>query len=208
MKLKSTILISAMGLLAFACGPGTGADNTNKKNDTDTTMHDHAGMGHDDMHDDHKDTKGNIAVAQLSSKSGSNVTGTATFNDEGDGKVTFHLTIEGATPGKHAVHLHENGDCSAEDASSAGGHWSPEGHPHGKRPEGKYHAGDIDNIEVGKDGKGELSMKISGWTVGGDDRTNVVGHSVIVHAGEDDFTSQPSGDAGGRVACGVIEMRD
>lgn len=145
------------------------------------------------------------ARAEMSPASGSNVTGEATFTDLGDGDVTFKLTVENATAGSHAVHLHEKGDCSAPDASSAGGHWNPAGVEHGKRPvDQQYHAGDIDNLEVGEDGKGELTMTITGWSIGGPDSTNILNKAVIIHAQADDFESQPSGAAGKRVACGVI----
>ena len=146
------------------------------------------------------------AKAAMEVASGSNVTGEATFTDEGDGKVRFELTASNLTPGEHAVHIHEKGDCSAEDASSAGGHWNPTMKPHGKRGDGtSYHKGDIGNMTVGNDGKGTMSMTIDGWSIGGADSTNVVGKSVIIHEKADDFTSQPSGNAGGRVSCGVIK---
>ena len=73
----------------------------------------------------------------------------------------------------HAVHLHENGDCSAEDGSSAGGHWNPTMKPHGKRGDGtSFHKGDIGNMTVGNDGKGTMSMTVDGWSIGGADSTN------------------------------------
>lgn len=148
----------------------------------------------------------NTAVAEISSASGSSLTGEATFTDLGEGEVTFKITVEGATPGEHAVHLHEKGDCSATDATSAGGHWNPTEAPHGKRPvDMKFHAGDIANIEVGEDGKGELTMTVTGWSVGGSDSTNVIDRAVVIHAQADDFESQPSGAAGKRVGCGVIK---
>lgn len=148
-----------------------------------------------------------MAQATLSPASGSNVTGTATFTEE-NGSITFEITAENLTPGEHAVHLHEKGDCSAEDASSAGGHWNPAGEDHGKRGTESFHRGDfVANMEVGEDGTGTLSMTVEDWTIGGPDSTNIVGKGVIIHAGADDFTSQPSGAAGGRVACGAIEMQ-
>lgn len=149
------------------------------------------------------------ARAEMSSASGSEATGEATFTDLGDGDVTFKLTIENATPGEHAVHLHEKGDCSAPDASSAGGHWNPSDVKHGKRPvDQQYHAGDLANLEVGEDGKGVLTMTVVGWSIGGPDSTNILNKAVIVHAQPDDFESQPSGAAGDRIACGVIEKSE
>jgi Cu-Zn family superoxide dismutase len=145
------------------------------------------------------------ASATMEAASGSKVTGEANFTEE-DGKVLFELTVENLSAGEHAVHLHEKGDCSAEDASSAGGHWNPTMKPHGKRGDGgSFHKGDIANMSVGNDGRGTLSLSIEGWTIGGADSTNVVGKSVIVHEKADDFTSQPSGNAGSRLSCGVIK---
>ena len=146
------------------------------------------------------------ATATMEPASGSNVRGEVTFTDQGDGKVRFELSVENLPAGEHAVHLHEHGDCSAEDASSAGGHWNPTMKPHGKRGEGNdFHKGDIDNMTVGDDGKGTLNLTIEGWSIGGPDSTNIVGKSVIIHEKADDFTSQPSGNAGSRLSCGVIK---
>lgn len=146
------------------------------------------------------------AQASMEAKSGSQVTGEATFTEEDGGKVHFELIVTNLTPGEHAVHLHEKGDCSAEDGSSAGGHWNPTMKPHGKRGEGNaYHKGDVGNMTVGSDGKGTLSLSVDGWSIGGADSTNVVGKSVIIHEKADDFTTQPTGNAGGRVSCGVIK---
>lgn len=147
------------------------------------------------------------AKATVEAKSGSNISGEATFTEEDGGTVLFELTVENLTPGEHAVHLHENGDCSAEDASSAGGHWNPTMKQHGKRGEGSnFHKGDIGNMTVGNDGKGTMHLSIQGWSIGGPDSTNIVGKSVIIHEKADDFTSQPSGNAGGRIGCGVIKQ--
>lgn len=146
-----------------------------------------------------------MAIAALSSASGSTLSGEATFTQNEDGSVAFELSISGASPGSHAIHLHANGDCSAPDATSAGGHWNPEDVDHGKREETEmFHAGDIDNLEVGADSTGSISMTVNGWSVGGEASSNVIGKAIIIHAAADDFTSQPSGAAGPRVGCGVV----
>lgn len=146
-----------------------------------------------------------LAVAAISSASGSTLSGEATFTDNGDGTVNFELSVQNATPGSHAIHLHANGDCSAPDAKSAGGHWNPAETDHGKRGESSmFHAGDIDNLEVDVDSTGSLSLTVNGWSVGGPDSTNVIGRAIIIHAAADDFVSQPSGAAGPRVGCGVV----
>ena len=144
------------------------------------------------------------AVVNILSKSDSHVTGKGTFEQD-QGKVTLKLTIEGAEPGTHAVHLHEKGDCSAADATSAGGHWNPSHENHGKWGASPFHRGDIGNLEVGPDGKGKLTLTTDLWTIGGSPETDVIGKAIIVHAKADDFTTQPTGNAGGRVGCGVVE---
>lgn len=146
------------------------------------------------------------AEAQMTEANDSGVTGTVKFTQE-DGYVLFTLNVSPIAPGQHAVHIHENGDCSAPDATSAGGHWNPTGVAHGQRGvTTEFHAGDIDNMEVGADSVGYLEKKIDDWNIGEGNNMDVLGKAVIIHAGADDFTSQPSGDAGQRVACGVIQQ--
>jgi len=143
------------------------------------------------------------AVAELESRSESKAKGKVTFTQSG-GKVKMKVVVEGLTPGSHAIHLHEKGDCSAPDATSAGGHWNPSAEDHGKWGHDPYHHGDIGNLIADANGKAELKFASELWTVGDGKPSDVVGRSVIVHAKEDDFTTQPTGNAGGRVACGVI----
>lgn len=150
--------------------------------------------------------KKNKAQAMIQSASGSSMTGEAIF-EESNGKVKMTLTVKDATPGTHAVHLHENGDCSAADATSAGGHWNPTHESHGNRAgDGAFHSGDIANLEVGSDGTGTLEVSAADWTIGGTADSNVIGKAVIIHASADDFVSQPSGNAGAREGCGVVSQ--
>ncbi len=144
------------------------------------------------------------AVAKLEARSGSSVAGKATFTQQ-EGKVVMKVEVSGLTPGTHAIHLHEKGDCSAPDATSAGGHWNPTSQDHGKWGRVPFHHGDIGNLVADKKGKAKLTLESNIWTLGDGKPSDVVGHAVIVHAKEDDFTTQPTGNAGGRVACGVIE---
>lgn len=144
------------------------------------------------------------ATATLNSASGSSVTGTAKFTQVGDMTVRMDLQVQNLTPGDHALHLHQFGDCSAPDATSAGGHWNPGEMAHGKRGEGEYHAGDVINLTADASGNVSWSDEISGWTIGGADSTNILNKAVIIHDSPDDFATQPTGNAGGRVACGVI----
>ncbi|NNE32712.1 MAG: superoxide dismutase family protein [Winogradskyella sp.] len=141
----------------------------------------------------------------LSPKSDSNVEGTVTFTQTGD-EVSMVANMSGLTEGTHAIHIHEKADCSSADAKSTGGHWNPTAQPHGKwGDEAGYHKGDIGNFEVGTDGKGMVEFSTDQWCMGcGDDTKDIIGKAIIVHQGTDDFTSQPSGDAGSRVSCGGI----
>ena len=147
------------------------------------------------------------AMASMAPASGSNVSGTIEFVQTGDNTVEMTIEIQHLSPGKHAIHRDEIGDCSAPDATSAGGHWNPMDMPHGNRMEGEHHAGDIINLEAGSDSTATNTVTIEGWTIGGDEASNIVGKAVVIHAGEDDFTSQPSGAAGARVSCGVIRQQ-
>jgi len=143
------------------------------------------------------------ATAYINPKSGSETFGSAIFINEGE-SITLQVSIESAPPGVHACHIHQVGDCSAEDGSSAGGHWNPGGHEHGKWGTEPYHLGDIGNIVVGEDGKGSISLTTDRWSMGGGAENDVMGKAIVVHADPDDFTSQPTGNAGGRIGCGVI----
>lgn len=137
-------------------------------------------------------------------KSNSNVTGTATFTEK-NGKVTFVAKISGLKPGVHAIHIHEKSDCSAADGSSAGGHWNPTFKKHGKWGQGEYHKGDIGNFTADEKGNGTITMTTDEWCIGcGDAAKDILGKGLIVHQGADDFVTQPTGNAGGRVACSAI----
>lgn len=143
---------------------------------------------------------------ELASKSGSNATGEVTFTEEG-GMVAMTANLTGLEAGVHAIHIHEKADCSSPDGKSTGGHWNPTFTDHGKwgAEDGKYHKGDIGNFTADSDGNGTISMSTDEWCIGCDDETkNILGKAIIVHAGEDDFTTQPTGAAGGRVSCGGI----
>ena len=137
-------------------------------------------------------------------KSNSNVSGTATFVEK-DGKVTLEAKFAGLTPGIHAIHIHEKSDCSSPDGKSTGGHWNPTFKNHGKWGVGQYHKGDIGNFTADKNGNGSIKFTTDEWNIGsGDPTKDILDHAIIVHQGTDDFTTQPTGDAGGRVACTAI----
>lgn len=141
------------------------------------------------------------AVAVLSPASGSNVTGTVTFTSGRDG-VKVVADITGLKPGKHGFHIHEFGDCSEKDATSAGGHFNPTKHEHAGPDASERHMGDLGNIEADSSGKAHLEMTDTTLKLSGDN--SIIGHAVIVHEKADDLKTQPTGDAGGRQACGVI----
>ena len=105
------------------------------------------------------------ATAAISSASGSEVTGTAVFKQSGD-SITLTVEIQNATPGLHAVHIHEKGDCSSPDGKSAGGHWNPTEVAHGEWGEGEFHLGDIGNMTVGDDGAGKIELTTDQWEMG------------------------------------------
>lgn len=133
------------------------------------------------------------------------VQGKATF-DEVNGKVkmVLNLDIPKMANRSVAVHLHEHGDCG-DMGKGAHGHWNPTKQQHGKWGSLNFHLGDIGNVLIDANGKGMLEMETNLWTIGGDSTSNIVGRAVIVHSGMDDFTSQPAGNAGSRIGCGVIQ---
>lgn len=141
------------------------------------------------------------AVAVLHPTRGNTAQGIVTFTKE-KGGVRVVADIEGLTPGKHGFHIHEYGDCSAPDGTSAGGHFNPEGKPHGAPTSQNRHVGDLGNIAADAEGKAHFE-----WTdplIAFTGTRSIIGRAIIVHVDEDDLKSQPTGNAGPRIACGVI----
>jgi Cu-Zn family superoxide dismutase len=141
------------------------------------------------------------AVAKLEPKSGSTVTGAVTFTKV-NGDVQVVADIQNLKPGSHGFHIHEKGDCSAADASSAGAHFNPAHQHHGGPATTERHAGDLGNIQADASGKAHLEWKGKMSLIGAD---SIIGKSVVVHEKEDDLKTDPTGNSGGRIACGVIE---
>ena len=138
------------------------------------------------------------------SKSNSTVSGTASFSEK-NGTVTFIAKLAGLKPGIHAIHIHEKSDCSAADGSSAGGHWNPTFKKHGKLSQGESHNGDIGNFNADEKGNGTITLSTDEWCIGcGDATKDILEKGLIVHQGADDYISQPTGNAGTRVACSAI----
>jgi len=141
------------------------------------------------------------AIAVLYPAQGGKVKGTVTFTKVEKGvQVVAH--VEGLTPGMHGFHIHEFGDCSAPDATSAGSHFAPEGSPHGAPTDEKRHTGDLGNIKADDKGMAHLEWLDPHMSFTGD--KSIIGRAVIVHEKQDDLVTQPTGNAGARLACGVI----
>ena len=141
-------------------------------------------------------------ISVLHPTAGNKVSGTVTFTPVADG-VQVHAEITGLTPGKHGFHIHEFGDCSAADASSAGAHFNPTNQPHAGPDAAARHEGDMGNVEADASGNAKLDYVDHQISLANDAKS-AIGRSVVVHAKPDDLKTQPSGDAGGRIACGVI----
>ena len=146
------------------------------------------------------------ATATLRPTPGGTAGGTLMF-EVADGGVRMTGGLTGLDPdATHAMHIHETGDCSAPDFSSAGGHFNPDDAPHGDRAgAGPHHAGDMPNQVADAAGNSRVDRVLDDVTIGGGGADDIVGKAVVVHEKADDYTTQPSGDAGGRIACGVIE---
>ena len=141
------------------------------------------------------------AVAMLQTADGT-AAGSAAASAAGD-QVMVSLTVEGLPPGEHGVHVHTTGRCDAPTFESAGGHWNPANQQHGLEDPQGQHAGDMPNLTVGQDGRGTLEYQLEGG--GFDGLFDADGSAFVVHAGVDDQRTDPSGDSGDRIACGVFE---
>ena len=142
------------------------------------------------------------AVAVLDPTAGNSVKGTVAFEQKG-AKVLVDARLSGLTPGNHGFHIHEKGDCSLGDGMSAGGHFNPTAKPHGNPDSADHHAGDMPVVVADASGNATLRAELAPMSVGGG-VTDIVGKAVIVHKDGDDFMTQPTGNAGARVACGLI----
>ena len=142
------------------------------------------------------------ATATLEPRSGSTVSGTVNFYAAGE-KLRVEARIAGLTPGEHGFHVHEAGDCSAPDASSAKGHFNPAAKQHGHYGGAEHHAGDMPNLFADANGNATVSGEVTMLSLGSD-ANSIVNRSVVIHADPDDYKSQPAGNSGKRVACGTI----
>ena len=146
--------------------------------------------------------RGRMAVASLTPTQGTDVRGLVVFHQM-DGQLMVHARISGLKPnGEHGFHVHETGSCASADGTSAGGHFNPDGKPHGP-PTAVHHTGDLPALKADANGVADQRFTVTGPTVI-DGPASVVGRSVIVHALPDDYATQPTGNSGARIACGVI----
>ena len=144
------------------------------------------------------------AKADLSATEGHTASGSLSLEVEPQGlRIRGELAGLDAN-GEHGFHIHENGDCSAPDASSAGAHFNPHGSAHGKPDAGAHHAGDMFNVTADAQGAGRVDALVTGVSLRDGDAGDVLGKAIVVHKKADDYVSQPSGDSGDRIACGVI----
>jgi len=190
------ILLAA---LAVGCGSepadeGTDETTTGDETETDVEVVRETGPTAD---------VGARAVAEMAPTEGNSVSGTVVFM-QGDDSLQVSVELTGLEAGtSHGFHVHETGDCSAPDGTSAGGHYNPEGHDHALPDAGPRHAGDMGNVTADDEGNVRVSLEFSNITLGGPNP--IEGRAVILHASPDDG-GQPTGNAGARIACGVITM--
>jgi superoxide dismutase, Cu-Zn family len=205
---KVSICALAIAILGYSCNnedksTETATDTTQISTDTTT----HATHDATPMPDTATVAMVGKAEAALSGTyPDTTVSGTASFDTTKSGKVKMKIEITvPAKAGKSvAVHLHEHGDCG-DKGTLAHGHWNPTKAEHGKWGSASFHSGDIGNIKLDSKGKGTLTLETDLWTLGGKPDKNILGKAVIVHGGVDDFKTQPTGNAGTRIGCGVIK---
>lgn len=203
-------IVLPASIFLFSCGGRSGsqpaADSSTTKVDSSQNMpaHDHAVS---------KDTvPANVPLVKqaeviiTSTYTDTVVNGKAKFETLDNGKVKMQLEIEvPSKAGKSvAVHIHEHADCG-DNGKNTHGHWNPTNAQHGKWGSASFHSGDIGNVKLDKKGKGTLTLETDLWTLGGTPDKNIVGRAIIVHGGVDDYTTQPTGNAGSRIGCGIIK---
>lgn len=150
---------------------------------------------------------GPVAEAKLEPTRGNATAGSATFQLQGD-VMTLHVKVEGLKPGaEHGFHIHEKGDCSSGDGMSTGGHFNPAGKAHGQHGAGEHHAGDLPSLKADAAGKVDARLRLAGGLAIGGGAADIVGRGLIVHAQPDDYKTQPTGNSGARIACGVIARK-
>lgn len=182
---RTLLIVSAATLALSAC--------SSMKDGMDSMRHRMHGDG------------GPSAMAKIEPTKGNAVSGMAMFMQHGD-HVMVHVKLSGLKPnGEHGFHVHEKGDCSSGDGLSTGGHFNPTAKPHGAQ-DADHHAGDMPSLKADADGKVDTKFHLMGVALGSGP-ADLLGRGLIVHAGPDDFKTQPTGNSGARIACGVIEAK-
>ena len=148
---------------------------------------------------------GPSAVATLAPTSGQTAAGTVRLTQTADGSVDVQVDLTGVPPGVHGFHIHEKGDCG-DNGNAAGGHFNPAGTPHGAPNTPPHHAGDFGNVTANDAGEVRTRFNTRSVTVEAG-TSSAVGHAIILHANPDDLKTQPTGNAGGRIACGVVTLQ-
>jgi Cu-Zn family superoxide dismutase len=199
MKSLIPVFFAFCAMAFFACN-----NESNENTTTDSSV-----VRNDSMNMTGADSSAAMATQAVATLTGTSpdtvVTGTARFDAAGGKvKLTLDITVPSKAGKEVAVHIHEHGDCG-DKGNMAHGHWNPGNKQHGKWGSGNHHAGDIGNVKLDGQGKGTLTIETDLWTLGGDAMKNIVGKAVIVHSGVDDYTTQPTGNAGSRIGCGVIQ---
>lgn len=144
------------------------------------------------------------ATTTLLSATGASM-GTVTLSQVGSAQqVQVEVSLTGLPAGKHGVHVHDMGKCDPPDFTTAGGHFNPTSQMHGDPAQAAHHSGDFGNIDIGADGTGKLSLTTTTLSLRAGDATNPANHALIIHQAMDDLTTQPTGNSGARVACGII----
>ncbi|PTN09930.1 Cu-Zn family superoxide dismutase [Mangrovibacterium marinum] len=188
---KSALLLAIVVFVAQACNSGAKPEKE----------HDHVMAAHENIHAQMADNGVEKAICVLQPTEGNAVSGTITFIQT-DAGMLVKGQVSGLTPGKHGFHIHQYGDVTAPDGTSAGGHFNPTGHDHGAPHGDVRHVGDLGNLEANEQGVAVYEMTYPEMTFNGAE--SILGRGIIVHADEDDLVSQPTGAAGKRVAIGVI----
>jgi len=203
MHLKKSFknLFSALLIISIFSLVSCGSNETNTASEnSDTTTAVTSGV---------ENEASNSAEAILSgTQSDTTVTGTVSFNeDNGKVKMMLDITVPKKANQSVAVHIHEHGNCG-DMGKEAHGHWNPTKMNHGKWGSAAFHSGDIGNVSLNAEGKGTLELETDLWSISGTDSTkNILNKAIIVHGGVDDFTTQPTGNAGSRIGCGVINKK-
>ena len=202
--MKNVALVSAMGIALVAAG-GCKMFNHDESSKASPDMHaGHHGMAEGGAKTADMKKPMTKAIAVMHPTQGNQAMGTVRFTQEGENSVRVVADFSGLAPNSsHGLHIHEFGDCSAPDAASAGGHFNPDGHQHGGPDAGDHHAGDMGNVQANEQGNAHVELTLRNVTVGSHPNP-ILGRSVILHAKADDLKSQPSGESGSRIACGVI----